>query len=1434
MSAAVYQSGGTATLSGKATVGYNGTALSFYDISGGMLNANGGLLVGGNLGNGNGQGNGLVDIAGSGVVNITGGAGLQIGQDTTLATSGLLSLSGSGTLSVTGNVSLGSGGGIAAFSRSGGSMTVTGGLIVGGNATLLLDASTANVATSFGGALSRVSPGTLVVIPNTGNLGTTEAVSFGTAPTRVNGIIGPWAVQQTSGTVTSGDYLTASGHNLATFSGYNSGFSGAGANSLVNVSSPSSTTGTTIYAMKVSDTATISSGTLTLSSGGMILNGGMVTGGTLAFSNSSTSLIYAGSSNPGTIASTIQGSLGLVKFGPGSLVLSGSNGQTLSGPIVVSSGTLNVQNSGALGAGGAGSPVTVAAGAALELQNNVALGNVPITLNGMGPSGGGALSNVQDNNSLAGTITLGSNSQINTTAGTLTLSGLIQGSYDLTTSGAGTLVLAGTSTLFGAVNITNGTVMAENSAALGPAGGIGTTVQSGATLGVQGGISLPAAVVLNGFGTGSGAALESFQGQNSLTGPVTLATDSQINVDAGMLTISGNISGASALSTGGTGTLVLSGTGNSFTGGLTVLSGTLSVPGVNNAGSPGPLGAGTTPVVLGSDSTAATLLYTGSGTSSNQAFTLAAGGGVVSVNSSLGLSGTIDGSGSLTKVGSGTLTLSGSNLYTGATTVASGTLAVSSTGSINSTSAIVVNQGALLQVTAGSTGQLPDSASITLNGGNLSYIGNGSTNPGELAGPLVLNPGQSNVAVSNTGSGTAYLCFASGPVSHTIGATVNFSPGSNSSIQFQAIAPLSNGIIGGYAFYNNGDFATWALAGSNNTPTIEQYTGYTLGNLASVGTSGSLNVSPTGSQGSLTQSTTINSLRLTNGVGVTITGSNVLALNSGGLIANTTGSISGGTLSAPNGELIVNTLQHLTISSAISASTALVKTGSDTLTLTSTTPVTGDTYLNQGILEYAPAGSVSYGGVISGAGNLLKSGTGSLTLTGTSTYYGGTSVTGGVFSVNGLLGAGTTVSVQGGGALAGSGTIAGNVVVSGGAIALGPSGSILGTVTANGSLTVGQSGVGDYLNTIGGLNIAGTGTLAASSTAATISGSLTYASSSNSTYSGVISGSGQTVTLGPSAAGTLTLSGSNLYTGGTFVQGGTLKTANPGALGTGGLTLSSGGTLDLDGLANLTVPSLSGAGGTILTSTGSSTLTVNTATGVSTNYSGTIANGTNGTGTLAFAKSGNGTLRLSGTGSYTGGTTVSGGVLIIDSSEAIPSGSTVAVSAGAMLILGDPSLPGYPMATGNTGSGAGVLQSDSSTSAVNSASGVSTDYGGSITGNVGLVKSGSGTLTLSGSNSYTGGTTINDGTLVLTNTAAIPDGSTVWMSTTGSGMLILGDPNLSDGLGLATGDVDSGAGIFQPTASPAVKATPEPGTLTLLLAGLVGLGVTTLRRRMKG
>ena len=163
-SAAVYQSDGTVSLSGSATVG-NGTATSLYDISGGVLNMGGGLAVGGNV-NGS-QGDGLLNVHGSAVVNVSGGSGLLIGQDSSLATCGSVSISG-GTLAVAGNVTIGNSRGnmgLGSLNLTGGTMTVSGNLAIDGNATVLLDDTNGSVATSFSGSLVRNGKGTLVIVP---------------------------------------------------------------------------------------------------------------------------------------------------------------------------------------------------------------------------------------------------------------------------------------------------------------------------------------------------------------------------------------------------------------------------------------------------------------------------------------------------------------------------------------------------------------------------------------------------------------------------------------------------------------------------------------------------------------------------------------------------------------------------------------------------------------------------------------------------------------------------------------------------------------------------------------------------------------------------------------------------------------------------------------------------------------------------------------------------------------------------------------------------------------------------------------------------------------------------------------------------------------------------------------------------------------------
>ncbi|EOX8524171.1 autotransporter-associated beta strand repeat-containing protein, partial [Salmonella enterica subsp. enterica serovar Cerro] len=178
------------------------------------------------------------------------------------------------------------------------------------------------------------------------------------------------------------------------------------------------------------------------------------------------------------------------------------------------------------------------------------------------------------------------------------------------------------------------------------------------------------------------------------------------------------------------------------------------------------------------------------------------------------------------------------------------------------------------------------------------------------------------------------------------------------------------------------------------------------------------------------------------------------------------------------------------------------------------------------------------------------------------------------------------------------------------------------------------------------------------------------------TFDNAISGSGQVVKSGDKM---LTLSGANSYSGGTLISDGTLVASNVEALGTGDVTDDA--TLEL-------------------------------------NTGGTFSNTISGSGQVV--KSGDDVLTLSGTNSYSGGTLISDGTLVASNVEALGTGD---VTDDAVLEL-------------NTGG----------------------DFDNAISGSGQVVKSGDETLTLSGSNTYTGGTTISGGTLVASNVEALGTG----------------------------------------------------------------------------
>ncbi|MGX1785436.1 autotransporter domain-containing protein [Bosea sp. NPDC055332] len=360
--------------------------------------------------------------------------------------------------------------------------------------------------------------------------------------------------------------------------------------------------------------------------------------------------------------------------------------------------------------------------------------------------------------------------------------------------------------------------------------------------------------------------------------------------------------------------------------------------------------------------------------------------------------------------------------------------------------------------------------------------------------------------------------------------------------------------------------------------------------------------------------------------------------------------------------------------------------GSNRLTIGSASAtINGGIVIDTGTLTFDQTIAATISSVVSGAGNVVKEGAGTLTLTGTNTYTGGTTISGGKLSIS---------------SEANLGDVSGTLTLDGGLLQV--TGTTLTGLTRN--IVLGSNG--------GGFDIADAG--------------------NTFTVTQSFSGSGGLTKAG---AGTLVLSGANTYTGTTTVSGGTLRAGQAGAFSaSSAFTIASGATLDLAGF-DQTIGTLAGAGAITL---GAGTLTVGS-NNTPTTFSGTIS------GTGGLIKTGTGMLTLSGTSTYSGATTVSAGKIYITSASAMSAASDYTVAAGALLQINDT----IGTVTAGSIAGAGQIQIEQGSTLETGATNASTTFTGMIYDAGSIRKVGTGTLTLTQENTYSGGTTIAGGAISI-------------------------------------------------------------------------------------
>jgi len=820
------------------------------------------------------------------------------------------------------------------------------------------------------------------------------------------------------------------------------------------------------------------------------------------------------------------------------------------------------------------------------------------------------------------------------------------------------------------------------------------------------------------------------------------------------------------------------------------------------------------------------------------------------------LGGIISGNGGLTKQGYGEWTLDANNTYTGTTTVLVGVLMLNNSSqlafSIGSPSNYFVYTGAgstirgniIIGDNVNSAGTATLRFSAPYSSGNNEF-----TYANQIANSSNVTVNSSGVFDLNGGNGLEYYNGSSYVYAYndqTINAlTVNGG----------SVVNIHSLVLSGSLNLTGGSIAAY----SSSYPGLTLGTGITTSsNSTAAVISSPLNLNAATQTFSIAQGTGSTDLQvsgvISNGAilkagsgSLLLSGANTftggVTINAGTVIIGNNSAIGTANLVLNSGALLGSASSSYTLTNAITVNGNIIigSVGTGTLTLNGAVTLTGtETFnLNSGTTNFV--GPIGDGGFGYG---ITTTGTGTMILSAANSFSGALSINSGIVKTANVsaLGLASSVSVAPGGSLDLDGVALGQV-----SLLLSGSGS---SATA-GALTNGSTSPASYG---GNITYSGSTTITAASGAITLNGNingnniLTIGGNYNTILNGGVNTTGS---LTKNGTASLLLSGSNNIAGGIVASAGTLQVGNVNALGAiGQTTMVTGGTLDLNGFAVGAEPVTLASGVSLINGSGSSASLAGaiTLTGAATTTAQggnlTLSGGVNGSssiltvngafntsitapltlGTGGLTKSGAGMLILSASSSYTGATTVSTGTIQLGGGGSLPGASALSVSAGATFDLNSNST------TIGSLSGAGnvLLETATLTEGVNN---TTTAFSGSLSGAGSLIKAGTGSLSLTSSNNYSG-TTIAAGTIILGNANAL--GSNSGMTTVNSG----GTLDL-DGQTLGSYPITlSGTGASQGGAlyNSSATAASVSGTVTLASASTfkAGSGAITVSGPING